>query len=481
MRSQSPWRDQVIGVDMQVPLLAGGSRPYVNLDNASSTPVLKPVLETVVRFLPWYASIHRGTGFKSKLSTWAYEEARARVLEFVGADPKEYVASFVRNTTEAVNKLAWRLGQGQRKALAVTTLMEHHSNDLPWRRHFRLLRLPLDSSGFPEFDRLEDLLSEHSGQVRLVAVTGASNVTGLVTPIHELARIAHRHGAHIFVDAAQLAPHKPIRVQGDGREDSHIDFLAFSAHKMYAPFGSGALVARRDLLREIEPFEIGGGTVLRVSTDSVIYADPPWSEEAGSPNVVGAIALAAAIHWFQTTGMSAVEAYEHELARATWEILRSIPEVDLYGPAEFDAGPDRLGVFSFNLRGWHHAKLAAVLAYEFGIGVRNGCFCAQPYVKALLGVNRSLEEKLMERSREGTTIPTPGAVRVSLGFYNSLDEVQYLGQALSRLATGEFEPRPYRLTAEGEYIPEDGDHDFAGSFRRLVADWGFPTGGMGGV
>ncbi|MDZ7372640.1 MAG: aminotransferase class V-fold PLP-dependent enzyme [candidate division KSB1 bacterium] len=452
----SPWRDQILGVDTVVPVLGGRERPYVNLDNAASTPPLKSVVDAVHRFLPWYASVHRGSGFKSKLSTWLYEEARTKVLEFVGADPDRYVVIFVGNTTEAINKLAWHLRKVYGEAAVLTTLMEHHSNDLPWRRCGQLLRLPLDAWGCPQFDYLEDQLRNQGGRIKLVAVTGASNVTGVVTPIHDIARIAHRYGAHVFVDAAQLAPHRRIRMVGDGDGDSAIDFLAFSAHKMYAPFGSGALIARRDLLTADEPWEVGGGTVRVVTPSAVIYANAPESEEAGSPNVVGVLALAAAIDWFRTTGMDAVEQFERELTRAAWKTLISVPGIQLYGPPVQETGPERLGVFAFNLPGWEHGHLAAVLSYEFAIGVRNGCFCAQPYLRAILGLSQE-PQPLAPSSGERSSVP--GAVRASLGLYNTLEEIEYLANALRDLATGRHKPAVYTRTDWGEYLPKEGGFD----------------------
>ncbi len=454
------WREQVVGVEKMVPVLGGGRAPYVNFDNAASTPALKPVLDAVNRFAEWYSSVHRGTGFKSKLSTFAYEAAREKVLRFVGADPRTRVAVFTRNTTEAVNKLAWRLNL-DRDDVIITTLMEHHSNDLPWRRVAGVVRLALDADGSTNFDRLEDLLRQHKGRVRLVAVTGASNVTGLVTPIYDVAQLAHRYGAQIFVDAAQLAPHRRISLEGDGRPDTHIDYLAFSAHKMYAPFGSGALVGWRQTFGKGEPLEVGGGTIRIVTLDRVVYADAPDSEEAGSPNVIGAVALGAAIDWFLETGIDRIEAYESELARAAWHELQRVPGVRLYGPGRLEDGPDRLAVFTFNLDGWHHAKLAAVLGYEFGIGVRNGCFCAHPYVKVLMNIGPEQEKALIRQVSQDDRSDVPGAVRISFGFYNTIDEIRYFSRVLNDLASGAHAPREYRLiTSTGEYVPVDGEFDY---------------------
>ncbi len=459
-------RRQVVGVDVQVPTLDGEERPYINFDNAASTPVLKPVLEGVDEFMRWYASVHRGTGFKSKLSTLAYETAREKVLDFVGADRDRRVAIFVRNTTEAVNKLAHRLGL-TRGDVVVTTLLEHHSNDLPWRRVADVRRLPTTSEGRPELDALDSLLSELGNRVKLVALTGASNVTGLVTPIHDVARVAHRHGVPVFVDAAQLAPHRKISLEGDGRVDTYIDYLGFSAHKMYAPYGSGALVGWRELFEDGEPTEVGGGTIRIVTLEDVVWATPPENEEAGSPNVPGAVALGLAIDWFERVGMETVEAHEHDLAVYAWNRLHEVPGVEFYGPPLTEEANDRLGVFVFNLKGWHHAKLAAVLGYEFGIGVRNGCFCAHPYVKHLLDIRGDKERDLVQKVSRGDWTDIPGAVRISFGFYNTRDEVDALVEALQAIRAGQSQADRYRLIPHtGEYVPEN-DLDFRRFLPRL--------------
>ncbi len=222
----------LLGTDVEVRCADGGLRRYVNLDYAASTPVMSAVWDVVEAFVPWYSSVHRGTGAKSQVSTAAYERAREVVARFVGAPGGESVV-FVRNTTEAINVLATALPEGTR---VLSTPVEHHANMLPWRRH--------DLSVLPFTDSAEVLLAateEALARTRphLLAVTGASNVTGEVWPLAELAALAHAHGAELFVDAAQLAPHRAIDMAADG-----IDHLALSGHKLYAPFGAGALVSR---------------------------------------------------------------------------------------------------------------------------------------------------------------------------------------------------------------------------------------------
>jgi cysteine desulfurase / selenocysteine lyase len=214
-------RAQIVGLDRQVPLLDGSLRPYINLDNAASTPPLQAVFDRVNAFLPWYASVHRGTGFKSQLSTWAYEQAHEAALRFVGADPSEHVALFGRHTTEAINKLARRIAF-QPGDVVLCSLLEHHSNDLPWRERAIVRRIGINTIGAIDEEHYEHLLRRYAGRVRIVAISGASNLTGCIPPIYRMAQKAHEFGARILVDAAQLAPHRRIEM-GRLADPAHID------------------------------------------------------------------------------------------------------------------------------------------------------------------------------------------------------------------------------------------------------------------
>jgi selenocysteine lyase/cysteine desulfurase len=293
---------RLIGADTLVPCGDGPPQRYVNLDYAAGTPVMAAVWEAVEAFVPWYSSVHRGSGLKSQVSTAAFEDARVTVASFVGGRAGDAVV-FVRNTTEAVDVLSAALPAGTR---VLSSAVEHHSNMLPWRRH-DLRLLPLTDSPDELLDECQRALRR--SRIDLVAVTGASNVTGEVWPVAELAELAHAHGAELFVDAAQLAPHRPIDMAGAG-----IDFLALSGHKLYAPFGAGALVGDERRLGEHEPLLHGGGAIELVTPAEVIWADAPQRHEAGSPNVIGAVALAASIRALLRIGMDVVAAHERELS-----------------------------------------------------------------------------------------------------------------------------------------------------------------------
>ena len=250
-----------LGAVVAAPTIATrqGQRPYVNLDNAASTPPLKNIMQAVNDYAPWYSSVHRGNGFKSRLSTELYEEARQIIRGFVGANPGEHVVIFGKNATEAINKLSYRLGLGKKDIVLISHL-EHHSNDLPWRARTTVKRIGLTVSGGIDKKDYLMLLRRYEGRIKLVAISGASNVTGHIPDIHWFARKAHESGAQILIDAAQLAAHRPIDMKSLN-DPEHLDYVAISGHKMYAPFGSGALIGRRDTFLRGEPEYRGGGTV----------------------------------------------------------------------------------------------------------------------------------------------------------------------------------------------------------------------------
>ncbi|MBN2472661.1 MAG: aminotransferase class V-fold PLP-dependent enzyme, partial [Anaerolineae bacterium] len=228
-------RENIVGIETQVPLLDGSLRQYVNFDNAASTPALRPVMDRINAFMPWYSSVHRGTGFKSQVATDAYEAAHEIALRFVGADPATHVAIFGKNSTEALNKLANRF-PFEPGDVVLTSLMEHHSNDLPWRKAAQVEYILPDATGALDEAHFDALLARYAGRVKLVAITGASNVTGYINPFHRLAEKAHAAGAQILVDVAQLAPHRAVDVRPLD-DPGHLDYVVLSGHKMYAPFG----------------------------------------------------------------------------------------------------------------------------------------------------------------------------------------------------------------------------------------------------
>jgi cysteine desulfurase/selenocysteine lyase len=450
--SSTDYRHLFVGLDAQIPLLSGACRCYVNLDNAASTPPLKAVQKAVDDFLVYYSSVHRGTGFKSQLSTHAYEQSRQIVMEFLGADPEEHVCAFGKNTTEAINKLARRFPFTPQRDVVITSGMEHHSNDLPWRAAAHTVHVRLTPDGRLDLADFEEQLDRYADRVALVAITGASNVTGLLNPIHQLAEQAHAVGALFMADCAQLAPHRKVEMLPLS-DPAHLDFVSISAHKMYAPFGTGAIVGRKEIFERGDPDMTGGGTVEIVTLDSVVWAEPPEREEAGSPNTVGAIALAAAIRQLSQVGMDAVADHEAELTAYALERLASIPEVKIYGDRDPQHAARRLGVIPLQLTTTPHFLASAILGYEFGIGVRSGCFCAHPYILHLLGLTHDEAAQVRTTMLAGDRSDMPGLIRASFGLYNTLEEVDILVDALARIARGDYRGQYTQDIASGEYTP----------------------------
>lgn len=432
---------ELVGCDLEVPLTGGGTTRYVNLDYAASTPAMKTVLTAVESFLPYYSSVHRGAGYKSLVSTEVYEAARRVVSSFLNAQSDSTVI-FTRNTTDGLNLLAAALPEG---ASVLTFASEHHANLLAWSRagvQVHYLPIPLDQTACVE-SAVKHL---RSNPTTVLAVTGASNVTGELWPIAELAQVAHAHGAAIVVDGAQLAPHAPIDMKA-----LEIDYLAISGHKMYAPFGVGALVGRTQWLKDRVPYLRGGGAVKFVTTQEVLWAGLPDRQEAGSPNVVGAVALAAALRELSSYGMNRVWDHDHHLGSYARERLSAIDGVEVY--QLWPSASPRTGIALFNVRRYHHSLVAAILSAEYGIGVRHGCFCAHPLIAGLLRLTDGEVEDLRStmRSEERTSIP--GAVRASVGIDSTEEDIDRLVDAVEGIA--KYGPRTEFVIepSSGEYIP----------------------------
>jgi selenocysteine lyase/cysteine desulfurase len=416
----------VVGAGLMVPLATGERRQYANLDHAASAPCLCSVQDVVDELLPWYASVHRGAGFASQVSTKVYEQARDVLREFVGARAQDAVI-FTRNTTDSLNLLARSL-PGSTSVLLFDT--DHHAALLPWRGPWvRRIQTPLTAD-----DAVSALAAALAGTAtgpRLVVITGASNVTGELWPVAELAEVARRHGARVVLDAAQLAPHRPIDIRA-----WNVDYVALSGHKLYAPFGAGALIGRADWLQAAEPYLAGGGATKQVVRGEnelgVDWCTVPERHEAGSPNVVGVHALAAACKTLAARWPD-IEAHELALLHRLREGLREVP--GLSELSIFD-GP-RVGVVSFTIKGHDAGLIAAALSAEYGIGVRDGAFCAHIATRRLLAKAGSAEQR---------------ALRASLGLGSTAEHIDRLVNALHTLVT-RGPALSYRLD-DGQWVPE---------------------------
>ncbi|WP_280344858.1 aminotransferase class V-fold PLP-dependent enzyme [Nocardia abscessus] len=401
---------RVSGDELRVPLVQGGTATYANFDYAASAPALTQVTDRVQQLLPFYASVHRGAGYASRISTECYEAARGSVSRFLDAADDQVVV-FTRNTTDSLNLLASCV-PGDTVVLDV----EHHANFLPWTRRGRRVVAAADTVEETVGRLVAELCSRPAA---LLAVTGASNVTGEVLPLERLATIAHQCGARILVDAAQLAPHRRISLR-----DTGIDYLAFSGHKLYAPFGAGVLVGRRDWLDAARPYLAGGGAVREVSIDGAEWAPAPQRHEAGSPNVLGAAALAAACDTLWAIDAETLAAHEHRLADRLRDGLAAIPGLQLL--RIWIDSPDSVGIVAFTLDDFAPGHVAAYLSAEHGIGVRDGRFCAHPLL---------------------TRLGLDGAVRASIGLGTTSADVDRLIDALAALV---------RIGPTWNYAPTNG-------------------------
>ncbi|MCG8608651.1 aminotransferase class V-fold PLP-dependent enzyme [bacterium] len=446
-------RDHVVGCDVEIPIYGGKLVPYINFDNAASTPTLKPVLDKINDLMVWYSNVDRGTGFKSRASSCMFDEARNIVASFVNADLESKTIIFGKNATEAINKLAHRFPMHDDELILVSK-MEHHSNDLPWRARAKVIHIEIDEQGRLDENDLIRCLNEYKGQVALFAVTGASNVTGWLNDIHRIAEICHSFDVPIVVDAAQLVPHRKVDMRPPD-DPGHIDFLAFSAHKIYAPFGTGVLIGNKEAFTEGDPDFVGGGMVDFVSFHDAYWSAVPNKEEAGTPNIVGVIALAKALLVMEELQMDKVVEHEARLTSYALRKLREIPNVFIYGGSDPDNVAERLGVISFNVGDVPNNLAAAILNYEGGIGVRSGRFCAHPYVRHLMKVSEEEAKEIANKILNQDRADLPGAVRMSFGIYNNEDEIDVCVELLQRIARNEWQ-------AEYDLDPDTGHYRIRG-------------------
>ena len=413
-------RDYVVGLDEEMKLESGGKKTITNFDNAATTPALQPVVDSVDEELKKYGSIGRGFSPKSNYSTDLYNDTRDKVLEFLGADPERYTVFYVNNTTDGLNKLASALIE-DKSDLVLTTRIEHHSNDLPWRENGTVIYAEVDDQGRVIYDDIEKQLKNN--KVKYVSVTAASNVTGYITDVHRVARLAHKYGAKIIVDGAQIVAHRKFSMLGE-TDDENIDFLVYSAHKMYSPYGGGAVVGLTDELMSHMPKFYGGGTIHIVGDDWVEYAEAPKSYEAGSPNYPGVVGMRKAIEILEEIGFDNIEEHEKALNRRLVDGLLKMDNAIVYGDSE-DLS-DRVGVITFNFSDVNSYLVAQELSERYGIATRRGAFCANPYVWRLYG----LSDQEVHNYAECSDMNTPGMIRVSFGIYNTEEEVDYLLKVL---------------------------------------------------
>jgi len=381
-------------------------KPLVYFDNAATSQKPNVVIDAIDRYYREYnANIHRGIHKLAEEATLAHEEAREKIAKFVNAKRTEEII-FTRNATESINLVAYSWGRANIRSgdKIVLTIMEHHSNIVPWQllaqeKGAKIEFVKLDGNGELREDEVQELIDE---KTKLVCVTHASNVLGTINPVKDIGRVAHRYGAMFLIDAAQSVPHMAVDVR-----DIDCDFAAFSGHKMLGPTGIGVLYGKSELLESMPPF-LGGGEMIReVHTTGATWKDLPYKYEAGTPNISGAIGLGAAVDYLRGIGMRNVHDYEKEITSYALERMKQVEGLVIYGPMDVER---RVGVVSFNLGDIHPHDLASILDEE-GVAIRSGHHCAQPLMEFL---------------------ELPATSRASFYIYNTKEEVDVFINALEK-------------------------------------------------
>jgi selenocysteine lyase/cysteine desulfurase len=476
IHQSGPLRPDFLGLDTCYPLADGQVKRRHYLDSAASTLALRCARQVAEELLRHYANSHSELHFSARVTSHADDWAHGQALKFVRANPDCYTAFFAGSgCTAPLNRLARVLAARRpERDVVLISLMEHHANDLPHRKHAKtVVRIPLtgETPALGAIDQvaLERLLEQYRGRVNYIAVSAASNVTGVINPVHDIAALAHAHGAWVVVDASQYLAHAPLKLGDTGAVERELDAVVFSGHKLYAPGSPGVAVVRRALLEGCEPDELGGGMVDDVSlTGYQVTARFPDREEAGTPNLIGAVQLGAALNVLQRVGMARIHAAEQQQLRTLLAKLAAIPGVRIYGDPDSDRTP-RLGVVSFNLAGLEHGLVTAVLNDYYNVAVRNGCFCAHPYVRELLKPELwALEIDPDTGDAEALIQPWRGMVRASLGLYTTDGDIEALLAGIRDLlarpdqyralylagADGNFHHRTFRPPVHALFDPE---------------------------
>ncbi|MEA3288420.1 MAG: aminotransferase class V-fold PLP-dependent enzyme [Candidatus Marinimicrobia bacterium] len=453
-------RSDFIGLDTTYKNARGEETRRIYLDSTASSLMFRPAAKITKNFLAHYSNTHSKLHHSAHISTAAYDWAHARILSFIGADPEIYTCFFTGSgTTSGINRMARVFRDlNPDRDTAIVSIMEHHSNDLPHRKHLKhVIHVPVE--GLDEnkmcisLPKLEAALREHAGNINYVSITAVSNVTGIINPIHKIAKLAHKYGAFIMVDGAQSVAHLPTKMFHPDDPEASIDALVFSGHKTYTPGSPGVVIARKDQLGQIEPEEVGGGMVDRVLEDRYQVKESfPDREEAGTPNIPGAIALATTIEFLDRIGMEYLLKEEDIILEQALAGMREIPEIKVYGGTNTKDCP-RAASISFNIRGMDHGLVAAILNDYFNIAVRNQCFCAHPYVKEMMADElQSSFGSIDFGNMSDEFMRVAGMVRASFGMYSSTEDVKSLLAALKDIIEHAVEyTNHYEVNNDNDY------------------------------
>lgn len=443
-----------IGLDTQYTTAEGNRLTRLHLDGAASPLASQVAIDAMTELLPHYSNTHSYVHNSAQISTKALAWAHRQILRFLGASEQEYTAIFIgAGTTAAINRIARGLAAARPdKKTVLISPMEHHANDLPHRQFDNQVHyLPLCGEGAQlgaiDLDGFTQLLEQHSGRVNYVAVSSVSNVTGIRNPISRMREIAHQHDALLLVDGAQSVAHTQTDL-----DSLAADFFIFSGHKVYTPTAPGVLVAKKQALSSLPGQDLGGGSVATVSHyDYQLLSTYPDREQSGTPNIVGAIALASVLKSMRNIGLEEIEMHSKAVMTTLVNELRALPFITVYG----DLNEPRIGAVSFNHHQGDHGLLAAILNDYYAIAVRNECFCAHPYVSNLL--KEELWEldlsEIPEDQQESYLNRKRGMVRISISLYNSEQDIKTLIHALKEInhKLPELEAH-YTAQDDGSYV-----------------------------
>lgn len=449
-----------IGLNTLYTRADGKKTKRIYLDSTASTLMMGAAYNAIESFYDHYANTHSLLHFSAKIATQNYYWAHDRILSFLKTDAEKYACFFTGSgTTAGINRMARVFHDFQPdRDVVLVSLMEHHSNDLPHRKHAgKVVHIPLDDHegqpGCINMEILKEKLEQYKDRINYIAMTGVSNVTGIINPIYDIAELAHQYGALILVDGAQMAAHIPVQISGHSNPLRNIDAFVFSGHKTYVPGSPGVVICRKDILSSMEPEEVGGGMVDQVHVDRYTISDQfPDREEAGTPNIPGAIGLAAAIDVLDKIGMEFIYEEETALINNALEQIKQIENVIIYGDTNCKTCP-RAASISFNIRGLDHGLVAAILNDYHNIAVRNACFCAHPYVKKMI-IEEVLgsEIDLNEVDFNDELKIKAGMVRASFGIYSTKNDVAALVTALKDIVDRRAEySQLYFLDETGNY------------------------------
>lgn len=442
---------EFIGTETSYPLANGKQQRRIHLDGAASPLVMRTASEAMAELWPHYSNSHSNSHASANICGQALEWAHQRITQISGADQRYCCVFMGSGSTSPINNLARRLriGREQRDVVLVSA-MEHHANDLPHRQHYQVEHMPLagesTKQGAIDLSSLRKLFEQYGKRINYVAFSAVSNVTGIVNPVKEIIAMAHEYGAYALVDAAQMAAHMPLNVA-----DTNADFVVFSGHKVYCAGSPGVIIAKRDLLAAHPSDEVGGGIVSHVSyQDHEFVNNYPTREQAGTKNIIGAYALARVMEQLDSYGWQKIQQHGESIWQQAYTTLAQIDGITIYG----DSNQPRIGALSFNINDIDHGLAAAVLSDYFGIALRNECFCAHPYVSAML--KQQLWEldldNIPDDQHEAYINRKRGMLRASFSLYTTQQDILALHSAIVSLIENIDDYRQhYEALEDGSY------------------------------